>query len=150
MMSPSGYEHGIVAGRIHGYLFSHVRTRHLGMVTAAETGFQIGHDPDTVRAPDVGFIRTDRVPRVRTRGFFPGPPDLAVEVVSPTDRPGEVLAKARNWLAAGCQAVRVADPAPQTITVYRGSCEPVILNNTDELTDNAILPGFRLAVADVF
>ena len=120
------------------------------MVTAAETGFQIGHDPDTVRAPDVGFIRADRVPRVRTRGFFQGPPDLAVEVVSPTDRAGEVLAKVRNWLAAGCQVVWVADPTSQTITVYRGSHEPVMLTNVDELTDDAFLPGFRLAVADVF
>ena len=110
MMSPSGYEHGVVAGRIHGFLFSFVRKKRLGMVTAAETGFQIGHNPDTVRTPDVGFIRADRVPSARTRGFFPGPPDLAVEVVSPTDRGGEVLAKVRNWLAAGCQVVWVADP----------------------------------------
>ncbi len=150
MMSPSGYEHGVVAGRIHGFLFSFVRKKRLGMVTAAETGFQIGHNPDTVRTPDVGFIRADRVPSARTRGFFPGPPDLAVEVVSPTDRGGEVLAKVRNWLAAGCQVVWVADPNLQTMTVYRGSHEPAIVNNTDELTDDAILPGFRLAVAEVF
>jgi Uma2 family endonuclease len=150
LMSPSGYEHGIVAGRIHTRLASFVERRSLGMVTAAETGFHIGRDPDTVRAPDVGFIRADRAPRVRTRGFFPGPPDLAVEVVSPTDRPGEVLAKVRDWLAAGCRVVWVADPMPQTVTVYRGSHEPVILTNVDELTDDALLPGFRLAVSDVF
>jgi Uma2 family endonuclease len=150
LMSPSGYEHGVVTGRIHGFLFSFVRKKRLGMVTAAETGFQIGHDPDTVRAPDVGFIRADRVPSVRTRGFFQGPPDLAVEVVSPSDRPGEVLAKALDWLAAGCQVVWVADPTSQTISVYRGGHEPATLTNVDELTDDAVLPGFRLAVSDVF
>ena len=90
------------------------------------------------------------MPRVRTRGFFQGPPDLAVEVVSPHDRPGELLAKVRDWLAAGCQVVWVVDPTPQTITVYRGSHEPAMLNNTDELIDEAVLPGFRLAVAEAF
>ena len=72
MMSPSGYEHGVVAGRIHGFLFSFVRKKRLGMVTAAETGFQIGHNPDTVRTPDVGFIRADRVPSARTRRILSG------------------------------------------------------------------------------
>jgi Uma2 family endonuclease len=150
MMSPSGYEHGVVAGRIHTRLAMFVEQRSLGIVTAAETGFHIGHDPDTVRAPDMGFIRADRVPRVRTRGFFPGPPDLAVEVVSPSDRAGELLAKVRDWLAAGCHVVWVADPTSQTITVYCGSHEPAMLSNTDELTDDTILAGFRLPVADVF
>ncbi len=150
MMSPSGYEHGVVAGRIHGYLFSFVKKRHLGIVTAAETGFQIGRDPDTVRAPDVGFIRADRVPRTRTRGYFQGPPDLAVEVVSPSDRAGELASKVRGWLSAGCLAVWVADPASQTIVVYGGSREPRTFTNTDELIDDAVLPGFRLSVAEVF
>jgi hypothetical protein len=67
MMSPSGYERGVVAGRIHTRLATFVERRSLGIVTAAETGFQISHDPDTVRAPDVGFIRADRVPLVHAR-----------------------------------------------------------------------------------
>ena len=150
MMSPSGYEHGVIAGRIHTRLATFVEQRSLGIVTAAETGFQIGHDPDTVRAPDVGFIRTDRAPPVRTRGFFQGPPDLAVEVVSPSDRAGELLAKVRDWLSAGCQSVWVVDPTSQTISIYRGSHEPAMLTNADVLTDDVFLPGFRLPVAQVF
>jgi Uma2 family endonuclease len=150
MMSPSGYEHGVVAGRIHTRLATFVEQRSLGIVTAAETGFQISHDPDTVRAPDVGFIRADRVPLVRTRGFFQGAPDLAVEVVSPSDRAGDLLAKVRDWLSAGSQAVWVVDPSSQTISIYRSSHAPAMLTNADELADDAVLPGFRLPVTQVF
>lgn len=149
-MSPAGFEHGVVAGRFYGYLFIFVQQNRLGLVTAAETGFQIGHDPDTVRAPDVGFIRTDRVPLVRTRGYFQGPPDLAVEVVSPGDRAGELLAKVRDWLSAGCHVVWVVDPTSQTISVYRDSRQPAMLTDNDELTEDALLPGFRLPVVDIF
>ena len=70
MMSPSGYEHGVIAGRIHTRLATFVEQHSLGIVTAAETGFQIGRDPDTVRAADVGFIRADRVPPVRSARLF--------------------------------------------------------------------------------
>ena len=150
MMSPAGFEHGEIAGRIHGHLFYFVMQNHLGMVTAAETGFQIGHDPDTVRAPDVGFVRAERVSPRRTRGFFQGSADLAVEVVSPTDRAGELLAKVQDWLAAGCRAVWVVDPTSRTISVYRGSGETKLLSLTDEVTDDELLPGFRLPVAEVF
>jgi Uma2 family endonuclease len=150
MMSPAGYEHGVIAGEMYGHLFNFVKQNRLGVVTAAETGFVIGRDPDTVRAPDVGFIRANRVPRVRTQGYFPGPPDLAVEVVSPTDRAGEVLAKVQDWLAAGCRTVWVVDPTSQTVSVYRGSHEASLLTVADELTDDDILPGFHLPVAEVF
>ena len=150
MMSPAGYEHGVIAGEMYGHLFNFVKQNRRGVVTAAETGFVIGHHPDTVRAPDVGFIRAERVPHVRTRGYFQGPPDLAVEVVSPTDRAGELLAKVQDWLAAGCRAVWVVDPTSQTISVYRGSRETTLLTVDDELTDDELLPGFRLAVGEVF
>jgi Uma2 family endonuclease len=150
MMSPSGYEHGVVVGRIHTRLATFVEQHSLGIVTAAETGFQIRRDPDTVRAPDVGFIRADRAPLVRTRGFFQGAPDLAVEVVSPGDRAGDLLAKVRDWLSAGCQSVWVVDPTSQTISIYRGSHEPAMLTNADVLADDVVLPGFRLPVTYVF
>jgi Uma2 family endonuclease len=150
MMSPAGYEHGVIAGEMYGHLFNFVKQSRLGVVTAAETGFQIGHDPDTVRAPDVGFIRMDRVPRVRTRGFFQGAPDLAVEVVSPNDRAGELQAKVQDWIAAGCHVVWVVDPTSRTVSVYRGSHETALLTIADELTEGELLPGFRLPVAEIF
>jgi Uma2 family endonuclease len=150
MMSPAGFEHGVIVGNIHVCLGAFVKQRSLGIVTAAETGFVIGRDPDTVRAPDVGFIRSDRVPQVRTRGFFEGAPDLAVEVMSPTERAGELSAKTQDWLAAGCRVVWVVDPASRTITVYRRSGETALLTITDEVAGEELLPGFRLPVAEVF
>ena len=150
MMSPAGYEHGVIAGEMYGHLFNFVKQNRLGVVTAAETGFVIGRDPDTVRAPDAGFIQASRVPRVRTRGYFQGPPDLAVEVMSPSDQADEVLAKVQDWLAAGCRVVWVVDPTSQTASVYRGSHETSLLTVADELTDDDILPGFRLPLAEIF
>jgi Uma2 family endonuclease len=87
---------------------------------------------------------------MRTRGYFQGPPDLAVEVMSPSDRAGEVLAKVQDWLAAGCRAVWVVDPTSQTVSAYRGSHETALLTVADALTDDDILPGFRLPVAEIF
>jgi len=88
MMSPSGAEHGAIAVRIAASLQSFVRERRMGTVIGADGGFQIAHDPDTVRAPDVGFVCADRVRGGLPRGFFPGAPDLAVEVVSPSEIAG--------------------------------------------------------------
>ena len=150
LMSPAGYEHGVIAIRIGVLLSAFVMRKRLGEVTAAETGFKIGHDPDTVRAPDVGFVRAERTPRGRHRGFFDGPPDLAVEVLSPDDRAGEVLAKVQDWLSAGCRAVWVVDPTSCTISVYRGPHEATVLKVGDVLSDDELMPGFRLPVAEVF
>lgn len=150
MMSPAGFEHGVVAGRIYGILFNYVEKHHLGLVTAAETGFVIGRDPDTVRAPDVGFVCSDRVPKTRTTGFFPGPPDLAVEVLSPNDRAGDVLSKVQDWLAAGCHAVWVVDPSPPAISVYPSQAATLFLKASDTLTGGDVVPGFSVTVAEVF
>ena len=101
MMSPAGSKHGVIALRIGGLLMDFVEPRGLGVVFGAETGFCIASNPDTVRAPDVAFVRRERIGGGLPEGFFPGAPDLAVEVLSPNDRASEVLAKVRDWLAAG-------------------------------------------------
>ena len=82
-------------------------------------------------------------------GFFPGPPDLAVEVPA-GDRAGEVIAKVRDWLDAGAQTVWVVDPDSQTVTVYLGSREAKILGPSDTLAGGDLLPGFRTPVAEFF
>jgi Uma2 family endonuclease len=150
MMSPSGAEHGAIAVRIAASLQSFVRERRMGTVIGADGGFQIAHDPDTVRAPDVGFVCADRVRGGLTRGFFPGAPDLAVEVVSPSDRASEVLAKTRDWLAAGCRAVWVVDPAERTVSIHDNCGQVRTLGVSDELTGSDVVPGFRLPVAEIF
>jgi Uma2 family endonuclease len=150
MMSPAGGLHGVVVGNVTGPLAVFVKQNRLGKVFGAETGFQIGHDPDTVRAPDVAFVRAARVGQGIPLGFFQGPPDLAVEVLSPDDRMGRVLAKVNQWLDAGCDTVWVVDPDSRTVSVHRRGEEPRVLVASEVLTDGDLLPGFALSLAEVF
>ena len=150
LMTPAGFEHGRIVVNVTAPLADFVKRSQLGIVTGAETGFQIAHDPDTVRAPDVGVVRADRVPATPTTGFFQGAPDLAVDVLSPNDRASEVLAKVQDWLGAGCRAVWVVDPGTRTVSVYRSGNTLAVLREADELTEDEIVPGFRLSVAEIF
>jgi Uma2 family endonuclease len=150
MMSPAGSQHGAVAAELGGILRNFVKPRALGIVLGAETGFRIGTNPDTVRAPDAAFIRSDRVGAKLPQGFFPGAPDLAAEVLSPDDRAGEVLAKVMGWLEAGCVTVWVVDPRTQAVTVYHDRGKALVLGSTDTLTGGDLLPGFSVPVADIF
>jgi Uma2 family endonuclease len=150
MMSPAGSEHGHIVIRVTLPLAGYVEQHHLGMVFGAETGFQIERDPDTVRAPDVAFVRAARIGGRLGKGYFPGAPDLAVEVVSPSDRPADVAAKVRDWLAAGCLAVWVVDPETGTVAVHRRGSPVATLTEADDLSGDAVVPGFRLPVAAVF
>ena len=146
-MSPSGAEHGDVAARIGARLYEYVRTHRLGKTYAAETGFLISRAPDTVRAPDASFVRTDRVVHVRT--YFPGAPDLAVEVLSPNDRASEVEAKVRQWLRSGTRMVMVVDPETQTATVHTSSATSR-LSLGDTLDGGEVVPGWKLPLAEIF
>lgn len=150
IMNPAGFEHGWIVNNISFAITRLVKERRLGIVTGAETGFQIGHDPDTVRAPDVGFVSSDRVPSKATKGFFLGAPDLAVEVLSPSDRAVAVTAKVQDWLASGCRAVWVVDPGTKSVTVYRGLDRVAVLSHTEILTCDGILPDFSLPVGEIF
>jgi Uma2 family endonuclease len=150
MMSPAGSEHGHIVIRVTVPLAGYVEDHHLGTVFGAETGFQIGRDPDTVRAPDVAFVRAERIGGKLGKGFFPGAPDLAVEVVSPSDRTADVLAKVHDWLDAGCRAVWVVDPEPCTVAIYRSGCLVVTLTEADKLRGDDVVPGFCIPVAAIF
>lgn len=152
-MTPAGDEHGYVAGEMFGELRSHVKANDLGRTYAAETGFKLASDPDTVRAPDAAFVSRERVESTgRVRGFRTGAPDLAVEVVSPNDRHAEVVEKALAWLAAGCRMVLVADPESRTVTVYRSPDNVRVLTaeGNDAIDGADVVPGWRLPVAQLF
>jgi Uma2 family endonuclease len=84
------------------------------------------------------------------RGFFQGHPDLAVEVLSPDDSASEVLDKIEDWLAAGTQSVWIVDPRRKTISIHRSTAPVRVYHESEEITDEPLLPGFRLRVADVF
>ena len=111
---PPGYQHGVVALKVARLIANHVHDHGLGTVVAAETGFKLFSNPDTVRAPDAAFIRQGRAPEPALDGYPALAPDLVVEVVSPSDRAGEVQAKVSDWLTAGSRLVWVIDPASQT------------------------------------
>lgn len=140
---PAGYQHGDVAARVLVAIANHVNANRLGRVFAAETGFTLARNPDTVRAPDVAFITTARLPDPAPRGFAELAPDLAVEILSPDDRPGEVLAKVGNWLSAGARLVWVVDPVRVVARVYRADGTESILDETDALRGEDVLPGFE-------
>ncbi len=148
-MSPPGFDHGCIVLDIAAALREFVQSRKLGLV-AVEAGFCVSHDPDTVRSPDVAFVRAERIPSGGVRAFFQGAPDLAVEVISPSDRASEVISKAQDWLQAGCIAVWVIDPETKTVTVYSNRPQTLFLSEKDTLVCEELLPGFRLPIAQVF
>ena len=91
VVSPGGWNHGMVIGKLHNRLGAFIERHNVGIVFGAETGFRLASNPDTVRAPDLAFIGKSSVPpTVPNDGFWPGAPDLAVEVLSPGDLTGEV------------------------------------------------------------
>lgn len=150
-MAPPGFQHGAVGHNLGWRLAQFVQSHDLGLVTAAETGFLIGHDPDTVRAPDVAFVNKEQIARCGLPvGYFPEAPVLAVEVVSPGDTAEEVDAKVRCWLAAGTQLAWVVYPGGRSVTVYRSLDEIHVLTEKDKLTGNSVVPGFECAIADLF
>ena len=146
---PAGYQHGEVAMRLAVAIFAHVEAHGLGRVFAAETGFTLTRNPDTVRAPDVAFVSTARLPDPPPRGFAELAPDLAVEVLSPDDRPGEVLAKVGDWLDAGARVVWVVDPIRVIARVYRADGSESILGETDALRGEDVLPGFEYQLSAI-
>lgn len=146
---PAGYHHGDVAARLLVAIANHVNANGLGRVFAAETGFMLTRNPDTVRAADVAFVSAARLPDPPPRGFADLAPDLAVEVLSPDDRPGEVLAKVGDWLNAGARAVWVVDPVRVLARVYRADGSESILGATDALRGEDILPGFEYPLSAI-
>ena len=130
-------------------LLIHARANRLGRVYGADTGFELA--PDHVRAPDAAFVRAERADAAQdSDGFFPGPPDLAVEVISPDDLYMDVEEKIADWLDAGAQAVVVANPSGRTVEIRRSRTNVVILNEDDVLEVQDVVPGWRMAVADIF
>ena len=149
--APAGHWHGRVAINITTPLAQHVRAHNLGAVYAAETGFKLASDPDVVRAPDVAFIRRERVEEVgNVEGYWPGAPDLAVEVVSPSDSYTDVQEKVFDWLEAHTRMVIVVMPRRRAVAVYRSLTEIVMLTENDALEGGDVVPGWTMPVRDLF
>ena len=149
-MSPAGARHGFIAARLSLSIGAFAEAHDLGRIFAAETGFRLASDPDTVRAPDVAFIRGERATVVaREPGFPHGAPDLAVEVLSPSDAPSEVREKTAAWLEAGALAVMVVDPDAGTVTIDHRDGSRTLFGSRDIVVLPDLLPGWSTAVADL-
>lgn len=150
-MSPAGHDHGRIAMELAGPLQLFVKKKKLGKIYAAETGFVLTTNPDTVRAPDIAFIRQERVGQVgRSKGYWIGPPDLAVEVISPSDTVGEVEGKVHMWLERGTRLVWVVSPKLCNVTVYRSLTDIKILTEKNTLDGGDVVPGFQIPIAEIF
>jgi Uma2 family endonuclease len=146
---PPGYRHGAVAAEVLFRIMQHVKLQGRGQVFAAETGFHLARDPDTVRAADVAFLSRDRLPDPIPPGYAALGPDLVVEVLSPRDRPGAVLAKVGDWLDAGSRLVWVIDPVRREGRVYRADGSESLVKDDEVLDGEDVLPGFRCVLGEV-
>ena len=147
---PPGYQHGLVALKIARLIANHAHDHNLGVAVAAETGFKLFSKPDTVRAADAAFISRDRAPDPPPIGYLGLAPDLAVEVVSPNDRAGEVQGKVSDWLTAGSHLVWVIDPVRRRAVVYRADGSVALLSEHDVLEGDDVLPGFGCPLTELW
>lgn len=146
---PAGSMHGLVAMDLGVELANYAKRTGAGKVFAAETGFKLASDPDTVRAGDVAFITHERLPLAKTRGYPACAPDLVAEVLSPNDRPGTVLAKVADWLNAGTRLVWVIDPERRLARVYRLDGSLTLVTANEALDGEDVAPGFSCQLASI-
>jgi Uma2 family endonuclease len=150
-MAPTGRRHGRIAAELTTILNQYVKERRLGEVWGAETGCILARNPDTVRAADVSFVRRERLgAQLDDQGYWPGAPDLVVEVLSPSDRRGEVAEKVATWLRHGARMVVVVDPRRRTVAVHRPHAPTRTLTGADPLDGEDVVPGWSLAVGALF
>jgi Uma2 family endonuclease len=145
-----GYSESILGGVMFTFLYAFVLPRNLGLVSAADGALELV--PGLVRAPDVAFTSWDRFPG-RRRPTAPVPavaPNLAVEILSRSNTPGEMALKRRDYFAAGVELVWEIDPAGRTVRVFTSPTAVTTLTAADALDGGTVLPGFAVAVGDVF
>ena len=148
---PAGMDHGRLASDFDFLIKSFVRRNGLGEVFTADTGFVLFRDPPTVRAPDVAFVSRDRLPPPEeSAGFGRLAPDLAVEIVSPSNMAAGILDKVEDYLDAGTRLVWVVEPRRQSITEYRSRREIRVLRGSETLDGHDVLPGFNVKVSEIF
>jgi Uma2 family endonuclease len=149
-MSLATWEEALLTSYMNGSLGLYIRDHGLGEVVVA-TGFLLASAPDTVRAPDIGFVRSDRATvGDALEGYYPGAPDLAVEVISPNDLYTEVDEKVSEWLAHGTRMVLVVNPRGRSVAVHWPGRDVRILGIEDTLDGEDVVPGWTLAVRDLF
>jgi len=149
-LPPAKIPHGRFAARITGTLITHVEAHGNGEVFTGELGFELDETGRTILCPDVSFVRTERIPGPEERDFYRGAPDLAVEVISESERPRQVQTKVARYLTAGTALVWCVYPDQRQVVVYSDNQPPQILGVDDLLDGRDVLPGFALPLADLF
>lgn len=143
---PAKWGHGLVAARLLTEIAIYLRSNPIGEVCAAETGFTLQRRPDTVRAPDLAYLRADRVPTEEVAGFDEIAPDLVAEVLSKGDRARTVQKKVAQWLGAGTLLVWVVDPRKRVASVHRADGTQLALTDVQSLAGEDVLPGFSVTL----
>jgi len=152
-MPPPGALHGRVTSRVHFRLAEHVTRHGDGEVLVGDVGFvlRLPTDPERVRGPDLAFISSSRLPEGGLpEGYLEGAPDLAVEVLSPSDNPVDIQQKVRDFLETGARLVWVIAPKARTATVYRADGSARLLRDQEVLEGEEVLPGLAISLAEVF
>ena len=150
VLEPPSTYHGRVQATLTILVGPYVRAHGLGAVFGQDTGFKIASDPDTVRAPDLAFVDRTRVAQIARHGYAALAPDLVAEILSPSDRPGDVLGKAREWLDAGVRLVWVIDPDRRVATVSRDDGSVTTVSSNADVHGEAVLPGFSFRLSELF
>ena len=146
---PPGTGHGARAARLTLRVGAFAERHDLGQVFAQDTGFKIERDPDTVRAPDVAFVARERRAQIPEEGYAELAPDWVAEILSPSDRPGEVLEKVGQWLGAGVRVVWVLDQVRRDARIYRADGTVSTVEPDGELNGEDVLPGFRCPLHEI-
>lgn len=150
MMSPGKRRHAVIGAKITAALHQFVEANDLGEVLNSSAGYVLSRRPDTVREPDVSFLRAERMGQQDFDAFLEGAPDLAVEVLSPSNTPTEMREKTNDYFNAGCRVVWIVDPVHRSLTIHRPDADPAILTEDGTLTEEGLLPGFSLPVREIF
>lgn len=150
-MSPAQGRHGEIASKINWLVGNVVWPERLGRVYTAEAGFILAREPDALLCPDIAYVSAERLPPASAREqFMELPPDLAVEVLSPSETARTSREKVDTYLDGGVEMVWVVDPVRRSVAVYRASGESELLSEDDTLDGGDVLPGFSVPVADIF
>jgi Uma2 family endonuclease len=149
-MSPAGARHGRIISRLNVALGTFVNSRGSGDVFDGQTGYRWAAAGGNLRSPDLSFVAAGRLEQGIPTGFIHLAPDLAIEVLSPSERAGEIAQKVAEYLSVGVRLLWVIDPEKNSAVVYRPGLRPRTVRGTESLEGEDVLPGFAHPLADIF
>jgi Uma2 family endonuclease len=149
-MPPPGFYHGVVCLLLGRKLGNFIDAHDLGWITSNDSGVILARNPDTVRGPDLAFWGRERLPQPPRQGYPSVAPDLAVEVLSPSDVFTRVQQKVQEYLSAGVRLIWILVPEDRSVAVFRAGKPSSVLFNGEALSGEDVLPGFSCPIAELF